>query len=171
MAVPASYLIFEILGVVFLVICGVFRIKKADMGVIRVIMELFGILIFGLLLEILAVSVGLYNYPASFAMIIFNVPLIIGIGWSIILFSTMWFTDSLEMPEWSRVIFDAFLAVLIDLSIDAVAIRDMYGDMTSGMWSWNINITEEWFGVPWFNFSAWWFIAFSISSAIRISRK
>ena len=80
MTFPASYLIFEILGVIFLVLCGVFRIKKADMGIIRVIMELFGILIFGLLLEILAVSVGLYNYPASsFAMMIFNVPLIIGI--------------------------------------------------------------------------------------------
>ncbi len=170
MTVPASYLIFEILGVVFLVICGYFRIKKADLGVTRVIMELFGILLFGLLLEILAVSIGLYTYPpALFAMMIFNVPIIIGIGWSVILFSAMWFTDSLEMPEWSRVIFDAFLAVLIDLGMDAVAIRDVYSE--SGMWAWKINFTEEWFGVPWFNFSAWWFIAFSISLAIRICRK
>lgn len=142
MAIPVSYLIFEILGVIFLFICGYFRIKKADMGVIRVIMELFGIFLFGLLLEILAVSVGLYNYPpASFAMMVFNVPIIIGIGWSVILFSAMWFTDSLEMPEWSRVIFDAFLAVLIDLSMDAVAIRDIYSG--SGMWAWKIGITEE----------------------------
>lgn len=170
MSVPASYLIFEILGVIFLIICGYFRIKKADMKKADVVMELFGILLFGLFLEILAVSVGLYNYPpASFAMMIFNVPIIIGIGWSVILFSAMWFTDSLEMPEWSRVIFDAFLAVLIDLGMDAVAIRDVYSG--SGMWAWKINFTEEWFGVPWFNFSAWWFIAFSISSAIRICRK
>lgn len=164
MAVPVSYLIFEILGIIFLIICGYFRIKKADMGVIRVIMELFGILIFGLLLELLAVSIGLYNYPASFAMMVFNVPIIIGIGWSVILFTGMWVSDTLEMPEWSKVFFDAFWAILIDLSMDAIAIRD-------GMWLWKINFTEEWYGVPWFNFSAWWFIAISISSAIRICRK
>lgn len=89
---PLSYIILEILGVFFLIICGYFRIKKADMNITRVIMELLGILLFGLLLEILAVSIGLYNYPpASFVMMIFNVPIIIGIGWSVILFSSMLF--------------------------------------------------------------------------------
>jgi len=136
-----------------------------------IIFELLVILAFGLTLEIISVLTGLYNYP-SFTMIVLGVPVIIGIGWSVIIFSAMWLTDSLDIPEWSRSFFDAFLAILIDLNMDAVAIRDIYtfDSTTSGMWSWGIPLDAQWFGVPWFNFSGWWFIAFSMSTALRLAR-
>ena len=134
-------------------------------------MELIAILAFGMSLEILAVQSGRYSYP-PFNLMLFNVPLIIGIGWAVILFSTMWLTDSLKIPEWSRVFVDAFLALLIDLNMDAVAIRDVYtfGSISSGMWAWGIPLDLEWFGVPWFNFSGWWFIIASMSAALRLTR-
>ena len=81
MTVPASYLIFEILGVVFLVICGYFRIKKADMSVIRVIMELFGIGITGLVAAIVAIVLGIIMFikPQIVAYLIGAYLLFIGI--------------------------------------------------------------------------------------------
>ena len=171
MVTPLSYTLFEILGLILLVSCAIYRIKKKDMPTIAIIMELVVILAFGMSLEILAVQSGRYSYP-PFNLMLFNVPLIIGIGWAVILFSTMWLTDSLKIPEWSRVFVDAFLALLIDLNMDAVAIRDIYtfGTISSGMWAWGIPLDAEWFGVPWFNFSGWWFIIASMSAALRLTR-
>ena len=171
MVTPLSYTLFEILGLILLVLCAIYRIKKKDMPTIAIIMELVVILAFGMSLEILAVQSGRYSYP-PFNLMLFNVPLIIGIGWAVILFSTMWLTDSLKIPEWSRVFVDAFLALLIDLNMDAVAIRDIYtfGTISSGMWAWGIPLDAEWFGVPWFNFSGWWFIIASMSAALRLTR-
>jgi hypothetical protein len=168
---PLSYTLFEILGLILLILCAIYRIKKKDMPTISIIMELVVILAFGLSLEIIAVQLGRYAYP-PFNLMLFNVPLIIGIGWAVILFSTMWLTDSLKIPEWSRVFVDAFLALLIDLSMDAVAIRDIYtfGTTSSGMWAWGIPLDAEWFGVPWYNFSGWWFIIASMSAALRLTR-
>jgi len=159
------------LGLVMLTVCAVCRVKKKDMPVSALIFELFIILAFGMTLEILSVLTGHYNYP-PFTMMVLGVPVIIGIGWSVIIFSAMWLTDSLNIPEWSRSFFDAFLAILIDLNMDAVAIRDIYtfDSTTSGMWSWGIPLDAQWFGVPWFNLSGWWFIAFSMSTALRLAR-
>jgi uncharacterized membrane protein len=170
-SVPLSYTLFEILGIVLFIICAIFRIKKKDMPTIAIIMELLAILAFGMTLEILAVLSGSYSYP-PFNLMLFNVPLIIGIGWSVILFTAMWLTDSFKMPEWSRIFVDAFLALLIDLNMDAVAIRDIYtfDSTSSGMWAWRIPLDTEWFGVPWSNFAGWWLIIVSMSTALRLTR-
>lgn len=171
MTVPLSYFLFEIFGLVMLAICAVFRIRKKDLPISALLLELFVILAFGMTLEILSVLAGNYKYP-PFTMMVLGVPLIIGIGWSVIIFSAMWLTDSLNLPEWSRSFFDAFLAILIDLNMDAVAIRDIYmfDSTSSGMWSWGIPLNAEWFGVPWYNFAGWWFVAFSISITLRLAR-
>ncbi|MCP4760384.1 MAG: hypothetical protein GY870_01300 [archaeon] len=171
MAVPLSYTLFEIFGLIWLVVIIIFQIKKKDKSTLTVITELLLITAFGITVEIGAMMSGIYVYP-PFNIMIFNAPLIIGVGWGTILFSAMWLTDSLEMPEWCRVFMDAFLALLIDLSMDAIAIRDIYtfDTSTSGMWAWDIPFDAEWFGVPWFNFTSWWFIIFSMSTALRLTR-
>ena len=58
---------------------------------------------------------------------------------------------------------DAVWAILLDLAIDAVAIR-------LGLWTWTIRADEGWFGVPWGNFFAWLFVAFWFSFFTRIVR-
>lgn len=58
---------------------------------------------------------------------------------------------------------DAIWAIVLDLAIDAVAIR-------LGLWTWTIRADEGWFGVPWGNFFAWLFVAFWFSFFTRIVR-
>lgn len=55
---------------------------------------------------------------------------------------------------------DAVWAILLDLALDAVAIR-------LGLWTWTIRADEGWFGVPWGNFFAWLLVAFWFSLFTR----
>jgi uncharacterized membrane protein len=59
---------------------------------------------------------------------------------------------------------DALLALLIDLSIDAIAIR-------RGYWQWTIPLNAGWFGVPADNLSAWMFVVFFFSLLCRLLRR
>jgi len=58
---------------------------------------------------------------------------------------------------------DAVWAILLDLALDAVAIR-------LGLWTWTIRLDQGWFGVPWGNFFAWLFVAFWFSFFTRLVR-
>ena len=64
---------------------------------------------------------------------------------------------------WARPWLDGLLAVLIDLSVDAIAIR-------VGLWHWNIGLHEGWFGVPSGNLCAWMWVAFWYSAVTRLVR-
>ncbi len=70
----------------------------------------------------------------------------------------LWMIRGLPAP-----IADAVWAILLDLAIDAVAIR-------LGLWTWTIRNDEGWFGVPWGNFFAWLFVAFWFSFFTRLVR-
>ncbi len=56
---------------------------------------------------------------------------------------------------------DGFLALNIDLSMDAVAIR-------LGMWDWGRGLQAEYFGVPYANFWAWFWVVYSFSFGLRL---
>jgi len=163
MPIPLSHTIFEITCFALLAICVIFRIKKKDMPITAIFMELFSIIAFGITIEIIAVSNGGYFYHDAHINV-FEVPLYIGFGWASIVFSIMWLTDSFKMPEWSRVFFASLMVLLLNFIFDAVATRDQ-------MWDWGIELDTDWFGVPWFNFVNWWFIVFSMSVALRLTRK
>lgn len=72
-------------------------------------------------------------------------------------------SDSTGLPERVRPFLDALLAVLLDLSLDAIAIR-------IGYWKWMIRLDEGWFGVPAGNLWAWMWVAFFYSAFARIVR-
>lgn len=116
-------------------------------------------------------AAGFYAY-GHFALQIWHTPLVIALGWAVIGFSAMWFSDSLNLPEWVKPFLDALFALLIDLSMDTIAIRDSYssGGETLSMWNWGIPLDAEWFGVPYANLIGWWAIVFLMSSALRLGR-
>lgn len=58
---------------------------------------------------------------------------------------------------------DAVWAILLDLALDAVAIR-------LGLWTWTIRADEGWFGVPWGNFFAWLMVSFWFAFFTRLVR-
>jgi hypothetical protein len=56
------------------------------------------------------------------------------------------------------------MAINLDLSMDAIAIR-------LGMWDWGDGFNFEYFGVPYNNFWAWFWVVFSFSLSLRLISK
>ena len=87
-------------------------------------------MIYGLLLEYGAiVTFRAYVYGHFLIMIFGAVPLCIGVSWGMIIYTAMETSDRFALPWYLRPILDALLALTIDLSMDAIAIR-------LGFWTW-----------------------------------
>jgi len=117
--------------------------------------------IFGLLLEWGTIQrFQLYTY-GHFLIMLGEVPLPIGAAWGVIIYSARLFSDTTSLPEWARPVLDGLLALNIDLSMDAIAIR-------LGFWHWGIGINQQYFGVPYGNFWAWFWVVFFFSAGLRL---
>jgi hypothetical protein len=154
------FLLFELMTYGLFIAC-LWRASKQ--GRSRVIELIFG-LIYGVLLEWMTLrQLNAYEY-GQFAIMIDGAPLCIGMGWAVIIYSAMEFTNRLQLPMYARPLVDGFLALGIDLAMDAVAIR-------LGFWTWGvISIDQEWFGVPWGNFWAWFIVVSSFAAFLRAFR-
>jgi hypothetical protein len=128
------------------------------------VLELLWAGLYGFLLEWLTLKqLHAYHY-GPFLLMIDDAPLAIALGWAVIIYSSMGFTGRLQLAEPARPILDALLALNIDLALDAVAIR-------LGLWAWQgVAFDQQWFGVPWANFLAWFVVIWSYSGFIRALR-
>jgi hypothetical protein len=146
--------------------------------------ELATAVVFGLLLEEGDIIIfGTYSYNRHWITIGY-VPIAIALTWAMIIASAMNFSDALglrsveNLPRprsWAGTlrwlgrgslasIADAVWAIILDLSLDAIAIR-------LGLWTWRIPLDQGWFGVPWGNFYSWLFVAAMFSFFTRLVRK
>ncbi len=128
------------------------------------LLELTWAALYGFVLEWLTLKqLHAYHY-GQFAIMIDGAPVAIALGWAVVIYSTMNFSPHMQLPEPARPILDALLALNIDLALDAVAIR-------LGMWAWtDVGLNQQWFGVPWANFMAWFVIVWSYSGFVRALR-
>lgn len=150
------FITFELVAYVLSVLCFVHALKKGTGNVLRL---LAGI-IFGVLLELATIrQLHAYSYGA-FPTMILDVPLCIGVSWGSILYSAMEFSDASSLPWLARPILDGLLALNIDLAMDAIAIR-------LGMWDWGRGLDFQYFGVPYANFWAWFWVISSFSFGYR----
>ena len=125
------------------------------------LLRLFAGILFGVLLELATIrQLNAYEYGRFFIMVL-DVPLCIGVAWSCILYSSMEFSDASNLPYWTRPILDGLLALNIDLALDAVAIR-------FGFWDWGQGLNFQYFGVPYANFWAWFWVIFFFSLGYRL---
>lgn len=128
------------------------------------VLELFTACAFGLLLEegdILIFKTYRYDpHWLSFDL----VPPAIALTWALIITSAMNLSDAMGIDDRIAPLADALWAILLDLSLDAVAIR-------LGMWRWTIPLDAGWFGVPYGNFYAWLWVAASFSFFTRWVRR
>jgi hypothetical protein len=116
---------------------------------------------FGLLLEWGTIlQLDAYTY-GRFALMLGPVPVAIGVAWGVIVYSCRLFSDQTTLPVWARPVFDGLLALSIDLAMDAVAIR-------LGMWDWGLGLETGYFGVPYANFWAWFWVVSSFSAGSRL---
>jgi uncharacterized membrane protein len=119
-------------------------------------------MVYGVLLEYAAIqSYNAYVYGHFLIMLFGAVPLCIGVSWGIIIYTAMESSDRFALPWYLRPILDALLALTIDLSMDAIAIR-------LGFWTWGE--AGPWFGVPLGNFYAWFIVVFGFSLLLRLGR-
>jgi len=125
------------------------------------LLRLFAGILFGVLLELATIrQLNAYEYGQFFIMVL-DVPLGIGVAWGCILYSVMEFSDASSLPYWARPVLDGLLALNIDLSLDAVAIR-------FGFWDWGQGLKFQYFGVPYANFWAWFWVIFFFSVGYRL---
>jgi hypothetical protein len=155
---PSLYLIsIEIIVIVLFMVC----LKHAwHTGPEHVLRLVTGVL-FGVLLELATIQqLNAYSY-GTFLLMVSDVPLAIGIGWGVIIYSVKLFSDTTNLPETIRPLLDGLLALNIDLAMDAVAIR-------LGMWDWEQGLHFQYFGVPYANFWAWFWVVVSFSASMRL---
>jgi hypothetical protein len=155
---PNTYFVlFELIIYLQFMLCLRHAWKQSTANLLRL---LAGIL-FGVILELATIrQLHAYEY-GQFLIMVLDVPLCIGIAWSCIIYSSMEFSDASSIPYWARPILDGLLALNIDLALDAVAIR-------LGFWDWGQGLRFQFFGVPYANFWAWFWVVFSFSLGYRL---
>ncbi len=125
------------------------------------LIELLSAVPFGLLLEQGDIKIfGSYAYSQGFFIKLGSVPVAIALAWAMIITSSMFMSDRLRIPQRLAPFADAVFAILLDLSLDAIAIRQ-------GLWHWNIPLNAGFFGVPAGNYYGWLFVAFGFSAWTR----
>lgn len=154
---PSTYfLLFELIIYIQFALCLNHATKHGTANLLKLA---FGIL-FGVMLELATIwQLNSYEY-GRFLFMVSDVPLCIGVAWSCIIYTAMEFSDASSLPYFLRPVLDGLLALNIDLALDAVAIR-------FGFWDWGQGLEFQYFGVPYANFWAWFWVVFSFSLGYR----
>jgi hypothetical protein len=151
------FVAFELMAYLLFILCVVHAWRDGP----GVVWRLVAGVLFGILLEYGTIQqLQSYSY-GRFLIMLGDVPLPIGVAWGCIVYSGRLFSESSTLPEWARPLLAALFALNIDLSMDAIAIR-------LGFWTWAIDIHSQFFGVPYGNFWAWFWVVASFSAGLRL---
>lgn len=162
--------VFEFSMYILFVLCLLHAINKS----IRDVSYLIAGTLFGLLLEYINVLTNQGYVYGKFMIMLgkppLDIPLCIGVGWGIIMYTARLFTDTFKLPLWASACLDTLLALSIDISMDTIAYR-------LHMWTWDwkgtgLNpLTAQWFGIPYGNFSGWIYVVFFFSLFSRLLQR
>ncbi len=108
------------------------------------------IAIVGFLVEVLGVQTGIifgsYQYGETLGPKLFQVPLIIGINWLMLVYCIFIITSRWKFHKWIKIGIGGLLLVLYDLILEPVAIQ-------LNMWSWQGDT------IPFQNYLAWYLVS------------
>lgn len=131
---------------------------NAERITISYILIFAAISIAGFLVEWLGTATGLvfgsYTYGSALGIAFRQVPMIIGLNWAMLVFSTAAIVDFLQLKKWLKAALMAVMMVCYDLLLEPVAIRFDF-------WQW------EGGSIPLQNYLAWWVIGFIMSLAAQ----
>jgi len=117
------------------------------------------IFLLGFLIEVLGVNTkiifGDYTYGQSLGFKLFNTPLIIGINWLFLVYTTSSILEDFKINNFLKILFSSGLMLIYDIVLEQVAPK-------IDMWHWKLN------QIPLQNFIAWFCIAFIFNMLIKI---
>jgi hypothetical protein len=103
------FILFELVIYIQLALCLHHASKQGTVNLLR----LFAGIFFGVTLELATIrQLEAYEY-GQFLIMVWDVPLCIGVAWGCILYSVMEFSDASSLPYWTRPILDGLLAVKV----------------------------------------------------------
>lgn len=112
----------------------------------------------GLIVEIIGVKTkiifGNYTYGNGLGLKIFNTPIIIGLNWLFLTYTTTTIVDKLKTSNFVKIVLASLLMIIYDIVLEQVA-------PCIDMWSWKNDI------VPLQNYVAWFVLALVFNTLIK----
>lgn len=106
----------------------------------------------GYAVEVIGVQTGAvfgeYSYGNVLGLQLANVPLVIGLNWTILLYAIYLVFQPIAIPNWTKPMLGALLLVFTDIWIEPVAVK-------LGFWSWHQPVDHWLFVAPLQNYLAW----------------
>jgi hypothetical protein len=151
-----------------------FLMKKQPERAPYLFLELVAFAVYASIYENMAVTrLHLYSYGTSLIMI-GNVPLSIPLFEAMVAVSALEILGYMHVPAWARPVIVGFFAVLQDLSLDPVAVSQIYpvGDSFSGRWQWLVVKPgmASMFNEPVYNWSGWFLFTCFAATFILLGR-
>lgn len=119
------------------------------------------IFLFGFIIEMIGVETkiifGNYSYGSGLGIKIFETPLLIGLNWLFLSYTSLSIVEKFKIPVFLKILFSVLLMVLYDIVLEHVA-------PFLNMWSWENN------QIPLQNFIAWFFISFIFITLLKICK-
>ena len=118
-----------------------------------------GIYIIGFLVEVIGVNTkivfGSYRYGHSLGVQLFNTPIIIGINWLFLVYTSSSVLEKIKINALSKIVLASFIMLIYDIVLEQVAPK-------MDLWYWNRST------VPIQNYVVWFIIALFFSSLIKV---
>jgi len=119
-----------------------------------------GIYFSGLIIEMIGVNTGVifgeYTYGSNLGFKLFNTPIIIGLNWLILVYTTSSIFEKLSIHSAYKILMASSCMLVYDIVLEQTAPK-------LGMWNWN---GKE---VPLNNYLAWFIIAVIFQSVIKLA--
>lgn len=104
----------------------------------------------GFVVELVGVHTGLlfgdYQYGTVLGYRLYEVPVLIGVNWVIVLVGAVALSSMFVRNKWAMILVAATLATVLDWLIEPIAIK-------LGYWSWVGH------GIPFYNYVCWWAVS------------
>lgn len=162
LAIPASHSLFVRLTPLCLLLSLAILILFHTDWRSRLVIYFLIVFTAGFLVEAIGVNTGVifgeYSYGPVLGLKIWGTPLMIGVNWLLLAYTTWDMTGRVKIPVVLRVIAAAALLVFFDFFIEPVAI-------SMGMWSWNDG------HIPLQNYLAWFIVSlifFALAALLKI---
>jgi hypothetical protein len=170
--IPVPWLLTDVVTLLISLAVIVFIVEKSKHPA-PVLLEGFAfVVLYASIFENFAVVNGWYVYGRSLVMI-GDVPLSVPLIEMDVLLMGIWLLEKMEIPAWCKPFIVGFLGMLLDFSLDPVAVNQLFnaGGISSGRWTWLI---QPWmvniYGIPVYNFPGWMLIMLYSTTFVLLGR-